>query len=192
MSMETFERVLDVAGDYGMNIFLGGGEPTLHPHFATFVALSLGVSEGAPGVVTNGTSSKRIFHMLEALEAADMFYVGLSDPEDGYHDKTMMKPWWLTWGMDPSVPRPGSRLHRPSNISALGRAKHRGADEWEVHTYYDMLITPRGTIYCCEWKHRSFGNIHTISDEELGEAVSYCAEHETARDDYFKRKGLVG
>jgi len=193
MKREVFLRAVELAGDYGLNIFLGGGEPTLHPLFLEFVARSLVGNEWSqPGLVTNGTSDLDVFRVLQALARAELLYVGVSDPEDGYHDINIVKQHWIDYGCRQAnefgIRRSG--FHKPSHIQALGRAKSWGEDEHDVSACYDMTITPRGTIYCCEWKHRSFGNIMKISDSSFSNAVEYCANEDSRRGDYFERMGL--
>jgi len=45
MSLSTFEQALDIAAD-DSNIDIGGGEPTIHPHFWKMLGLSLATKVG--------------------------------------------------------------------------------------------------------------------------------------------------
>jgi hypothetical protein len=55
MSLETFNAALNLVQDYGSTLFIGGGEPTVHPDFWTFIGMALSKNlEGPPWLATNG------------------------------------------------------------------------------------------------------------------------------------------
>ena len=84
MSIETFRACLaDI--DNGDYITLGGGEPTVHPHFEKILLLAMGhVSNGQVHVITNGKNSERAM-MLLGLAKAGAISAELSIDE--YHER---------------------------------------------------------------------------------------------------------
>lgn len=88
MDMTTFRQALRHAESYGEYVVLGGGEPTLHPHFEKMLLEALTVSdEIRPMVITNGTHKRRAL-MLAQLAKKEVIDAELST--DGYHDLNMI------------------------------------------------------------------------------------------------------
>lgn len=79
MSKRVFEAAL-AFGDDGIS--LGGGEPTLHPHFWEFLALALGSAEYV-WLATNGSQTKIA---LVLAKMARKGVIGCALSQDEYHD----------------------------------------------------------------------------------------------------------
>lgn len=85
MSME----VVKAAIGYDDNVFLGGGEPTLHPQFGDILAECIAKSDMA-GCITNGTNRgwSLILAALGSNKGNEHFYSALS--QDEFHDVDMV------------------------------------------------------------------------------------------------------
>ena len=85
MPLPIFRRALEYCANYDDMICIGGGEPTLHPHFERimFEAMALNTSGGMVGIITNGGVKRRAL-MLASLAKQNMIYCQLS--QDEYHD----------------------------------------------------------------------------------------------------------
>ena len=79
MSLETFQKALQLAGDY---IQLGGGEPTIHPQFREFLFLALGA--GDVWLATNGSQTETA---LILCKMARKGVIGCALSRDYYHDE---------------------------------------------------------------------------------------------------------
>ena len=82
MSLETFRAALKP----GIDITLGGGEPTLHKHFNTMLLESLAVTRlnvNILDIITNGSITRRAL-LLASLSKSKLIVAQLS--QDRYHD----------------------------------------------------------------------------------------------------------
>ena len=88
MTMATFHAALGVTQDLGQHLVLGGGEPTLHPHFESITLQAMAASEESPLlIVTNGTHKRRSL-MLATLAKQGCLDAELSN--DVWHDDSMV------------------------------------------------------------------------------------------------------
>lgn len=88
MSLGVFRAALKVCDNFGSSIFLGGGEPTLHPHFDTILLESIAATDiSIPGeqigIITNGGIKKKAL-LLANLTKREVIRGSLS--QDQYHD----------------------------------------------------------------------------------------------------------
>lgn len=88
MSQKTFNKAVKLCQDRCDSIFLGGGEPTMHPKFEGFLIQSIAAScenddMGKVGIITNGSIKKRAL-LIASLSKAEVISGFLS--QDQYHD----------------------------------------------------------------------------------------------------------
>ena len=88
MSLDTFRAALDMCEEHGSAPFLGGGEPTIHPHFETILLESIAcaasdILDGQVGIITNGKMTRRAMQ-LHALAKGNVIFAELS--RDQYHE----------------------------------------------------------------------------------------------------------
>jgi len=94
MTMDTVKQACAIANEHNAMLFIGGGEPCLHPDLFSIIQLitreqkevyrEYGVDIGKPGLVTNGTCTKRTKRLLR-MAAQGKVYVRVSN--DQYHDR---------------------------------------------------------------------------------------------------------
>jgi organic radical activating enzyme len=86
MTRETFVKACELAEERGDMIFIGGGEPTLHPLFWDFfgIAQRYNFDDGPIGLVTNG---KRKDDALALARLAKQGTVYASLSTDKYHER---------------------------------------------------------------------------------------------------------
>jgi len=87
MELQTFKQAISFIEDYDEHITIGGGEPTIHPHFNSLLLECVAASEGAPFIVTNGTITKTAL-LLHKLSKAKVINAHLST--DIYHNDDMV------------------------------------------------------------------------------------------------------
>jgi len=89
MPWRTFKRACDLCFDHGELIFIGGGEPTLHPKFFQFLGYAIATQPYSEldgitvGVITNGSVTESAIRLAQMAEAG-IIYAGLS--LDQFHD----------------------------------------------------------------------------------------------------------
>lgn len=194
MSVEDFHAAIQLAKDQEQHITIGGGEPTLHPHFreylmhAVWELSQLGEHSGMPAVhmVTNGSNTEL------ALNIASLAHQGVitaAVSHDEYHDP-----------IDPRVYRAFEKpkrdyyanLNRDDHdyrsvngggggfIIPVGRAK-----SWGNHPHIKCVcdspfVTPKGQVYPCGCKKTSLGHVRSGVQMHSEHFEGYC-ERETAK-----------
>jgi hypothetical protein len=147
MSERVFRAALKIAQDHDAHITLGGGEPTLHPHFEKFLMLAIANQvrcDGGVCVITNGKVTPRAL-MIARLANAEIICGELS--RDIWHDDIRPE---VVEAFGKHI-RDISRHHEPVNV---GRATDNiyghppdpdercACEDWEVHP--DGRITQCG------------------------------------------------
>lgn len=165
MSPETFEQAARLAQDCGENIFLGGGEPTLNPHFWAILGMSLAYSEETPGIITNG-SMKEISLKLASLARKGIIYAGLS--QDIYHDPIDGEVYQAF----ASKKRSGydsvdAREIRDVSYKLIAAGRSADDEDADQHSCIccDILVDPLGNIYSCGCKTKSLGTVWAPSSD---------------------------
>ena len=166
MSIETFKAAARIAQDYGDNIFIGGGEPTLHPDFWTIMGLTLAYNESdVPGIITNGSMTETAI-LLANMARRGVIFAGLS--QDIYHDR--INPEVIQAFTPPRTRRDGSNDNRKirdvsHSLVAAGRAAgDENADKFSC-ICSDIIVDPLGNIYSCGCKTKHLGTVWTPSPE---------------------------
>jgi sulfatase maturation enzyme AslB (radical SAM superfamily) len=153
MSRRTFIRACKIAEQNGENIFLGGGEPTLHPHFWEFLGLALRYngtdSEIEVGVITNGSRTDDAL-ALARLAKRGAIYAGLS--QDEWHasiDKMVVMAFTKnnkSYGSRNDGPVDLREIRSVGSPHAQGRAKDWGGDGCCCP---EIVVVPDGRIFGC-------------------------------------------
>ena len=85
MDRQTFLAACKLAAEYGENISIGGGEPTVHPLFWDFIGLAIAYTdEGPPWLATNGKLTETAL-ILARLARKGVLSVELS--QDEFHEE---------------------------------------------------------------------------------------------------------
>ena len=167
MSFRTFRQACRVAHEYGSPFCIGGGEPTLHPYFWTFLTHALetyhadGSEDGRVSdegmqllIVTNGSQTKTALRLARLCE-------------DGFLNAVLSQDQWHN-PIHPEVVAAYKHLKRAgkegirsnTNItphgSALKNSLHTSTDECCCH---DQLISPKGTIWGCGCRKAKWGTV---------------------------------
>jgi sulfatase maturation enzyme AslB (radical SAM superfamily) len=166
ISVSMFEAACKLALKCGHDIFLGGGEPTLHPKFWQLLGIAMAyTSENHVGIITNGSMTDIALRLAE-MACNGQIFCGLS--RDVYHDY-----------IDPKVYEAFTRGPRSSSndmrqirdvsyrLVAAGRSKDDEDADKESCCCNDVLVTPRGRIYSCGCKKISCGTVYEPSLELL-------------------------
>lgn len=136
MSIDTFNRALDVLGDDMVTI--GGGEPTLHPKLFEMIGTVLCDREYL-FMAINGkkTNIARALHGLS--KGNDRFDVELS--QDEYHDP-----------IDPAIVRlytETDSIRTVTQISNTGHAVENGVGTGDHCACPTLLVKPNGDVKTC-------------------------------------------
>lgn len=169
MSMETFIKACKLVENRGEGIFLGGGEPTLHPLFSQFLGIALMSNnydnECQVGIITNGSNTD-ISIKLASMAKAGIIYAGLS--QDKFHDEIDERVV-KAFTKDKSVYDPYNRDSRDirriydNSVIGVGRAKKlKGIKKIDDCICLELFIDPEGNIFHCGCKLVSFGTLDNI------------------------------
>jgi hypothetical protein len=149
MSKRVFEATLKTFGEDSLSI--GGGEPTLHPHFWEFLALAIGSAEYV-WLATNGSQTE-IALILAKMAHKGVISCALS--QDEYHDP--IDPRVVAAFTKTSKPySPENIIDRreirtvtksPDNLT-LFRDPKAGGDSMRCPCS-DYFITPSGKVRFC-------------------------------------------
>lgn len=176
MDHHTFISALQVASRYGDYITLGGGEPTIHKEFFTYLdkAIELynaGMFELPPLVITNGKLKTKAHKLLDYVEDEKPLFVELS--QDEWHDP--IDPLVISRFRSHQKQRDRSRfggfirddggagIRTVDSIVAVGRAADaaRGivTSPHNKCCCEDVLCDPNGVLWSCGCKHTRIGTI---------------------------------
>lgn len=173
MSIDTFNRALDVLGDD--HVTIGGGEPTLHPKLFEMIGTVLCDREYL-FMVINGkkTNIARTLHGLS--KGNDRFDVELS--QDEYHEP-----------IDPAIVRlytETDSIRTVTQISNTGHAVENGVGTTSECVCATLFVKPNGDIKTCACDDAiTLCNVHDknasdIIDNyntmlcDIGESIDQC------------------
>lgn len=178
MSRETLMAALKLANEYGDMLTVGGGEPTVHPHFFDYLGLAMAYNP-EPSlrvlVVTNG-KRKDIALRLASMAREGLIHADLS--QDDYHDPISPQ---VIQAFTPSRSR-GDQYGAPSHdyrgirevrtILPVGRAVEENVATVDEGCCCDtLLVDPEGRLFACGCKTIQLG---TVFEPNIPE--DYCAE----------------
>jgi hypothetical protein len=151
MSVKTFRKALEIAENHGDYIMLGGGEPTLHPQFESFLIWAIASNEEPPHIVTNGKIKNRAL-LIAKLSKADLIFGELS--QDCFHepiDDQVVKAFGksirdVTKGLWESFGIVEGREIKRRGLSR--RPKYKFGLPFKCRCD-DIFVKPNGKIYQC-------------------------------------------
>jgi MoaA/NifB/PqqE/SkfB family radical SAM enzyme len=172
MSRKDFESAIALAKQYEQTITIGGGEPTLHPHFKEFLFHAVwelsktSLSEGGPAVhlVTNGSMTET------AITIANLAHLGMitaAVSHDEYHDpidprvyKAFEKPKHDYYDHSHDNDKDYRSVNgQHTYIIPAGRAKKWGNHPSTKCVCDRFFIDPKGNVYPCGCKKTLLGHI---------------------------------
>jgi sulfatase maturation enzyme AslB (radical SAM superfamily) len=162
MSIETFKKAMKFCENSGESIFLGGGEPTIHPKFAEILGLALmhDSCECGVGLITNGKRTD-VALKLARMAKAGIIYCGLS--LDEYHDpidhKVVEAFTKKSSAYSTISDRDQRDIRRTRQNINVGFAKSNGIGEREDCCCPELFVDPDGTIWQCGCKEVKFGTL---------------------------------
>lgn len=184
MDMDIFEAAGQLCMDYELELFIGGGEPTLHPRFWEIVGRTMyfnagwARSAGVPPVslVTNGS---RTADALALARLARCGYASVRLSRDQFHMRysidqrvidAFRKSERARSNDDHDCRCVGDHIY---NVLPVGRARRNGWTQSPWRTKgcdaQGAIVTPDGTIWRCSCKREKLGHVvHGIDcDTEL-------------------------
>lgn len=170
ITIETFKKACKLAEDRGDNIFLGGGEPTLHPNFSEILGIALMYNcydDSSVGIITNGSNTE-ISIKLARMAKAGVIYAGLS--QDIYHDEideSVVKAFQKNKGQEYPYHNEINDENDKRDIRKIGysvikagRAKKLNNVEFSDHCICpELFVDPNGNIFWCGCKTKSLGTV---------------------------------
>lgn len=173
MPVDIFKAACELAEDRGDMISLGGGEPTLHPDFWTFIGMSLGYAEDSNvWLATNGSQTNIA---LKLARMAQVGIIGCALSLDDYHDpidERVISAFYRGNKMNYSYPNENRDAREIRNVGEhiirQGRAKDWGTSDDCLCN--DLFITPDGRIWACSCKTVQFG---TVFDPQIPDDYGY-------------------
>lgn len=195
MSMAVFEAVGRLCMDHELGLFIGGGEPTLHPRFweivgrTTYFNADWADNSGVPPIalVTNGSRTDDALALAKLARCGyasvrlsrDQFHKrypidqrvidAFSKSERGYSDRERLNRDYRDIGGD------------ITNVLPVGRAKRNGwtrglwrPDGWTRGLWHakgcdadGAMVTPDGTIWRCACRQEKLGHVLTGVDCDI-------------------------
>lgn len=177
---------------HGSPIFIGGGEPTLHPRFWDLVGQCLRFNSRADygghmiNLITNGSREEDALALAE-IARAGLAYVGLS--RDQFHRRWQISEKVIDafkreskYGSYSSRNENDGRDFRSGNIDILIPVG-RGAQTWKHgHSVREKgcdgcgaMVTPDGSIWRCSCRKEKLGNVMTGIDDDIASNILYEA-----------------
>lgn len=171
MSQNIFEKALEFCDEHDQFVTIGGGEPTLHPKFKSFLKKALKYKYDHLLVVTNGTNPSLAFEMLDIVSmknhSCTVFEVVLS--RDKFHSP-----------ISESVVKAFAKLKAiriVHNIWPQGRALENQLSTVKVGCSCPcIIIKTNGDVYLCACADAPYiGNVKTGLTEK-GRELYYNKE----------------
>lgn len=166
MSQEVFDKALEIAANYGNDITIGGGEPTLHPQIlnwtmqAALASIDTSMDMDGPAVlvVTNG-KKKDVAIKLAKMAHLGMIQCDLS--QDPWHDSVSPEvvKEFTRYGVKGTGRSYAGIRDVSSGVKKKGRAIENGLWRQKGCCCNTMFIAPNGDFYQCGCKETKLGNI---------------------------------
>lgn len=179
MSLDVYIRALQLVNYHGMDLTIGGGEPTVHPQFKLMIERLVQMQRmGAfddsgipPLIVTNGKLKTKAHWLLDLVEDHQA-ELNIELSQDDFHDP--IDPRVVSRFQWNNKNRGDTRLHgtdaaigvrtNNDNLLPFGRAADR-ARGLHVNRSREcccetLFIVPNGDIYSCGCKHTKLGTVY--------------------------------
>lgn len=174
MDHNIFFHALQLAARYGEFVTIGGGEPTTHKDFFTFLDKAIEYRQQRYGieglhVITNGKTKSKALRLLDYVERGEPIDVELSqdefhDPIDSLvvqrfkaHDRNKYNRRWSG-----STDEGSAGIRTVNQIQPVGRAVDTGV--WTGNQYRadkccceTSLVDPKGQVWSCGCKTHKLG-----------------------------------
>lgn len=151
MSEDVFRRACKLGASANTDIFIGGGEPTLHPQFELFLGIASlynRCEDRKIGLVTNGWDKELTTNLL----LSESILCAVSD--DRFH--TVASPEVIQLARSLKKTR---RLTSEHFVKDQGRAKTNGIGQSDLCLCEDYIVAPTGTVWACGHRKIRLGNI---------------------------------
>ncbi len=188
MDRATFLKSCDLAHHMEQTISLGGGEPTIHPHFHEYLALSLiNTSNAPPWIATNGKMKAKA---LLLADLARKGIIGAALSQDSYHDKiddTVVAAFKKSDSRETLDPRDLRELRDVTNEGdqkpfAKGRAAE--ISDREGCCCRELFVDPKGGIWACGCQEQSYGTVYHPQLPSVSGLETTLWESESTQDKY--------
>jgi hypothetical protein len=156
MDMRTFKVACALAKKRGEHIFIGGGEPTVHPEFWAMIGWALGNGDEYVGLVTNG---KRTGHALRLANLAKRGVLSVDLSRDEFHEEIAPEVV-KAFIRDPLGDNDLRSIRTIHQVQRVGFADKNGVWTEEGRCCCeDLFVKPDGRIFGCGCEHRQFGTV---------------------------------
>lgn len=184
MSHEVFSHTLRMAAECGCAVTLGGGEPTIHPLFWTFMGELISLQhmwDCTPHIITNGSVTGTAL-ALAALARRGIIGAELS--QDAWHEPvaeevvrafTVDRSGGYTRGGGGMDLR-GIRTARSDLLIYAGRAKSMALDPQDKCPCNDLFVGPDGRVWVCGCKKKLVGRALDLDARGWGELLEVYYE----------------
>ncbi len=141
MTPDIFAKSVALSEDYGSNITIGGGEPTLHPKFWQYFGEAMAAEVEYVWMATNGSVKKIAKALAGIASGSEKFGVALS--QDSYHDP-------IDWNVVRTFERLKLEIRNvEGNIAARGAALENDLGGEDRCGCGGGHIDPDGTVKMC-------------------------------------------
>lgn len=175
MNKRVFKRALKLAINLNTNsVTLGGGEPTLHPHFLEYFMLAVGCRiDGVEYVTVISNGAPGTYEKLKCIAplACENIYVAAS--------KSDFKPF-----VDPYVEHLVKKFNLPwhgptdaSQVFPVGRAEDNYLSDQEGCPCNDLLVKPNGDVYFCAHEDIYLGTVFKFKHNYYNGLVERYEDH---------------
>ena len=161
-SIETIKNAIEFNKSFfDGNLFIGGGEPTLHPQFWEIFGIMLGASiknsDLSLGMITNGTVTKTA--LVLAQLNSEVFHCDLS--LDNLHYPRPENDVIDAFGRN-------IRSTEYHHVSPVGRAKRTYFSGQKFHCVCkDFVVDEKGNLFTCGCKNFKLGNVNSVTPEMI-------------------------
>lgn len=155
MTFETFRQAISFIGDDHIDI--GGGEPTLHPQFWSFIGYALGSCESA-WLATNGSQTETTVKLAN-MARRGVIRCALSI--DIYHDAIDDRVHMAFSDLGSSDSDMRAIRDVSYTVKKRGRAVRTSTWAEEGCACEVIMVDPDGDIFTCGCRKLKIGNVHT-------------------------------
>ena len=182
MDLKTYKAALMLSANYGESLSIGGGEPTIHPHFWEFLGLAL--AEPYIDSIWLATNGKKKDTAIALAGLARRGVIGVDLSQDPFHESidpaviaAFTQGKKTGWEHSSGSDRDCRGIRDVSyNVINVGRAKRNqlGMDD-KTCVCDDLFIDPDGNLFSCGCKKEQFGTVFKPAiPEEYLERGSRC------------------